>query len=240
MKILQNDPPLKRATKSNEFIELDDLLKRSDIITFHVPLNLTGEDRTLHLLDSEKLSLIRDKSVIINSSRGGVVDNSTITKLIDEKSFTVVLDVWENEPAINLSLLKKVLFATPHVAGYSYEGKVNGTKMIYNALCNFLNIKPEWQPKPLPVEDYQINIEVDYNIEEMFSKILRKIYKISEDDNEMKKMLTMSKDEAAKHFDALRKHYPLRREFLNYQVRLKKQDSNLAGILKNFRFKISS
>jgi erythronate-4-phosphate dehydrogenase len=239
MKILQNDPPLKRSTKSNEFIELDDLLKRSDIITFHVPLNLTGEDRTFHLLDPEKLSLIRDKAVIINSSRGGVVDNNAITKLIDEKSFTVVLDVWENEPAINLSLLKKVLFATPHVAGYSYEGKVNGTKMIYDALSSFLKVKPLWQPKPLPVEDYQINIEEDYTLEEMFNKILRKIYKINEDDNEMKKMLEMNKDEAAKHFDALRKHYPLRREFLNYNVRLPESNNSLAEILKGFRFSLT-
>jgi erythronate-4-phosphate dehydrogenase len=240
MNILQNDPPLKRLTKSNEFIELDDLLKKSDIITFHVPLNLAGVDKTIHLLNSGKFSLIRNKAVIINSSRGGVVDNAAMANIIDEKSFTVVLDVWENEPAINLSLLKNVLFATPHIAGYSYEGKVNGTKMIYDALCNFLSIKPEWQPKPLPVEDHQINIEQNYKLEELFNKILRKIYKIEEDDDEMKKMLMMNKKETAKHFDSLRKHYPLRREFLNYTVRLKEQNETLTEILKNFRFNVKN
>ena len=240
MNVLQNDPPLKRLTRSNEFIGLDELLNKSNIITFHVPLNLSGEDRTFHLLDSEKLSLIRDNSIIINSSRGSVVDNPAIAKLIEEKSFTVVLDVWENEPAINLSLLEKVLFATPHIAGYSYEGKVNGTKMIYNALCNFLGVKPVWQPKPLAVKDYQINIDENYKLEELFHKILNRIYKIDEDDIEMKKMLKMNKEEAAQHFDSLRKHYPLRREFLNYTIRLKEPDNNLTEILKSFRFNVEN
>jgi len=240
MKVLLNDPPLKRLTKSDEFIELKDLLKKCDIITLHVPLNLTGIDKTLHLLDYEKLSLIRDKAIIINSSRGNVIDNNALEELIDKKSFTVVLDVWENEPSINLFLLRKVNIATPHVAGYSYEGKVNGTKMIYDALCNFLGVKSLWQPKFLPVENHGINIETDYQLEEMLNKIFSKVYKIKNDDDEMKKMLTMNQEVPAKHFDALRKNYPLRREFSNYTVKFYGQNANLIEILKSFRFNVDT
>lgn len=237
MKVLQNDPPLKRITKNNEFIELEDLLKESHIITLHVPLNLSGEDKTFHLFDYERLSAIRDKVIIINSSRGGVIDNNSLEKLIDKKLFTVVLDVWENEPSINLSLLRKVNIATPHVAGYSYEGKVNGTKMIYDALCNFLEFKPGWKPKPIPVEDPQINIETDYRLEEMLRRIFSKVYKIKNDDNAMRKMLSMNQKDAAEYFDTLRKNYPHRREFSNYSVSLHEQNINLIEILQSFRFK---
>ena len=240
MKVLLNDPPLKRLAKSDEFIELKDLLKKCDIITLHIPLNLTGIDKTLHLLDYEKLSLIRDKAIIINSSRGSVIDNKALEELIDKKSFTLVLDAWENEPSINLPLLRKVNIATPHVAGYSHEGKVNGTKMIYDALCNFLKEKPIWQPKSLPVEDSQINIKTEYQLEEMLNKIFIKVYKIKNDDNELKKMLTMNQEDAAKHFDSLRKNYPLRREFSNYTIKFHGQNINLIEILKSFRFSVEA
>ncbi|MDR3667352.1 MAG: 4-phosphoerythronate dehydrogenase, partial [Ignavibacteriaceae bacterium] len=145
MNVLQNDPPLKRQTGDKRFLDLDELMN-VDIITFHVPLNMEGEDRTSHLFDHNKLNSLKDGAIIINASRGPVVDNDSLEMLISKKKFTSVLDVWENEPLINMNLLLKIRFGTPHIAGYSYEGKINGTVILYNALCTFLNKKIEWQP----------------------------------------------------------------------------------------------
>src|ERR1035437_2481819 len=109
MKVLQNDPPLKRKTGNKQFLNIKDLMG-VDIITFHVPLNLQGEDRTYHLFDYDKINSLKDGAIIINASRGPVIENNSLDKLIGEKKFTAVLDVWENEPVINMSLLQKIKF----------------------------------------------------------------------------------------------------------------------------------
>jgi hypothetical protein len=112
--------------------------------------------------------------------------------------------------------------------------------MIYDALCNFLELKPGWKPKPVPVEDPQINIETDYRLEEMLKRIFSKVYKIKNDDNAMKKMLSMNQKDAAEYFDTLRKNYPHRREFSNYSISLHEQNINLIEILKSFRFRVEA
>ena len=94
--------------------------------------------------DFEKIHSLKDGAIIINASRGPVIENDSLEKLIVHKKFTAVLDVWENEPDININLLHKIKFGSPHIAGYSYEGKVNGTVILYNALCTFLNKKNKW------------------------------------------------------------------------------------------------
>ena len=146
MKVLLNDPPLQRNGDKREFLPLDKILS-TDIITFHVPLIKEGVDKTYHILDKEKMGLINKNAILINTSRGPVVDNKELINVIREKNLRVVLDVWENEPDVNLDLLKEVLIGSPHIAGYSREGKVNGTKMIYNALCNYLNVEQKFDLK---------------------------------------------------------------------------------------------
>ncbi|MDZ7766188.1 MAG: NAD(P)-dependent oxidoreductase [Melioribacteraceae bacterium] len=98
-------------------------------------MNKSGRDKTFHLFDSEKINSLKPGTVLINSSRGGVVDNfALLDRLGKYNDITAVLDVWENEPKISGELLEKVYLGTPHIAGYSLEGKVNGTKMIYDEL----------------------------------------------------------------------------------------------------------
>ena len=144
METIINDPPLKRKTGNKIYKELDEAL-RADIVTLHVPLNKEGIDKTVHLLDYERLNGLKDNCILINSSRGSVVDNDALEKIIEKKNFTVILDVWENEPGLKPGLLKKVYIGTPHIAGYSYEGKVNGTTMILKSRKQKLIIhKSNW------------------------------------------------------------------------------------------------
>ncbi len=237
MNILLNDPPLKRKTNNPDFKDLHEVLT-ADIITLHVPLNIDGIDKTYHLFGEKTLSVLNDECIFINASRGEVVDNKILNKIIPQKKFSAVLDVWENEPDLDSSLLEKVIIGTPHIAGYSFEGKVNGTKMMYDSLCHYLKISTNWKPELPLVENELIEIDSKDNFESTLNRVLNKVYHIQNDDNEMRKVLTMSKEEKVKHFDLLRKNYPFRREFNNYTVSLKNKNSELTNILKTLRFKV--
>jgi erythronate-4-phosphate dehydrogenase len=233
MNVLQNDPPLKRKTGNNLFVNLTDLMD-VDIITFHVPLNMEGEDRTYHLFDYEKINSFKDEAVIINASRGPVVENGALDQLIGNKKFTAVLDVWENEPEINMPLLQKIKFASPHIAGYSYEGKINGTVILYNALCGFLNKKTEWTPVIPEAENSLIRINGDSSPENELCKAFNHVYSIRSDDSNMRGMVNDANP--GKYFDNLRKNYNLRREFPNYTVDINPFNPEMTSVFKNFRF----
>lgn len=237
MNVLLNDPPLKRKTNNPDFKDLPEVLK-ADIITLHVPLNMDGVDKTYHLFDEKIFSSLNDRCVLINASRGEVVNNKILNELIPQKLFSVVLDVWENEPGINISLLEKVIISTPHIAGYSFEGKVNGTTMMYDSLCRYLNITPSWKLVMPVVENDLMETESSGSVESVISSVLNKVYNIRNDDSEMRKILTMSIEEKVKHFDLLRKNYPFRREFNNYSVKVKNNNSELTDTLKALRFKV--
>lgn len=137
MRILLNDPP--RADRGEEgFVSLETLARECDIITFHTPLERNGEYRTFHLADRAFFHSLRKKPYIINTSRGEVVETEAILEALDKGLIGgAVLDVWENEPHINLELLAKVFIGTPHIAGYSADGKANATRMVLEAFCRF-------------------------------------------------------------------------------------------------------
>jgi erythronate-4-phosphate dehydrogenase len=239
MKVLLNDPPLKRKGDNRNFVELDEILK-CDIVTIHVPLNLNGIDKTHHLFDKEILSKIIDNSVLINSSRGAVVNNSDLLNSIKKQKLRVVLDVWENEPDINVELLKMVSIGTPHIAGYSNEGKVNGTKMIYDSLCVFLEMEKTFSfelPEPI---NSKLHFIISDKIETAMENLVSTIYSIKNDDIKMREMIMMDTDKRIKQFDLQRKNYPQRREFNNYTI----EDSNLSKsikeTLKKLRFNFST
>lgn len=137
MRILLNDPP--RADRGEEgFVSLETLARECDIITFHTPLERNGEYRTFHLADRAFFHSLRKKPYIINTSRGEVVETEAILEALDKGLIGgAVLDVWENEPHINLELLDKLFIGTPHIAGYSADGKANATRMVLEAFCRF-------------------------------------------------------------------------------------------------------
>ena len=237
MKVLLNDPPLQRNGDKREFLPLDKILS-TDIITFHVPLIKEGVDKTYHILDKEKMGLINKNAILINTSRGPVVDNKELINVIREKNLRVVLDVWENEPDVNLDLLKEVLIGSPHIAGYSREGKVNGTKMIYNALCNYLNVEQKFDLKNDFIEGSDLKLLDFPEPEKSLNNLVSKIYNIKADDDLMREMINKTKAEKVFYFESLRKDYPLRREFTNYKISIAKEKSYLKNTLEQLRFKI--
>ena len=154
MKIMLNDPPRKDNGES-EFVDLYTIAAECDVITFHTPLIKEGKYKTFHLADKDFFASLRKKPVIINTSRGEVVDTSAILDAINEKRVSeVIIDVWENEPHINLDLLHKVYVGTPHIAGYSSDGKLNATIMTLKSLCEFFHL------------DVDINLSLDEDFRE--------------------------------------------------------------------------
>lgn len=237
MKVLKNDPPLERKGIGKNYLPLKEILN-TDIITLHVPLSYKGIDKTFHLLNANNLKMIKENTVIINTSRGAVIDNSALLKEAVKKNFNLILDVWENEPTINNDLLKKTKIATPHIAGYSLEGKVNGTKMIYDSLCKFLNRENTWQPKLPSVEHQVLRLSEDRLDEERLYKLLSSVYNPEEDDSRLREISNYKLDEQAEYFDKLRKNYLVRREFCNYTVQISEKDKHLKLFLESLRFKV--
>jgi len=157
---------------------------------------------------------------------------------IEKKNLKVVLDVWENEPEINVELLNKVLIGTPHIAGYSYEGKVNGTKMIYDSLCKFLETEKSFSFK-LETPQNSIKQFDEFNkLEIGLNDLISNIYSIRDDDNRMRKIIVMNKNERIKDFDLQRKNYPKRREFYNYTIPANKLSAQIRKILMALRFNL--
>ncbi len=238
MQVVVNDPPLQRTTSERHFSTLEEALK-CDIVTFHVPLNKSGIDKTIHLLNEENISLIKEGTILINSSRGKVVSNEVLKKRLENKNdIRTVLDVWETEPNYDSELLKLVSIGTPHIAGYSYEGKVNGTVMIYKALSQHLSVNSNWKPKLIEVVDNKIECNGSETEEELLLKLFSKSYSIIEDDALMRQGLNLPLNEKLEHFDRLRKKYRIRRELNNFEVSLNYDNLKLKNLLKILRVKL--
>lgn len=236
LKVLKNDPPKERERMGSSYVTLDEALQ-ADIITLHVPLTVGGIDKTFHLLDETELKKIKAGAILFNTSRGAVINNKALLNNIDRKDIGVVLDVWEEEPFIDVNLVKKVDIGTAHIAGYSIEAKANGTKMIYDALCSFTNRPNNWTPSIPKTEDSEINSPTGGSFEEKLDFIFAQMYKINDYDLAMRKMSSIDENLRGEYFDKLRKDHPSRREFNNYSFKRKDTDDNLSGILKTFRLR---
>ncbi len=220
--VLRNDPWLEEKGVKKKFHKLDELMD-ADIITLHTPLTKEGRYPTYHLFDKKQLDKLNKKTLLINSSRGAVVDNNYLLQMLEEKKiWGAVLDVWENEPDINLQLLEKVYLGTPHIAGYSFDGKVNGSVMIFNKICDHLHIDLKLDVKDIipKVEDNIIETDPSGSCERVIHNIIKKIYDIDKDFEKLKEMNNIN--QKAAFFNKLRKEYPIRREFFNYKVRTDK------------------
>ncbi len=235
LNILKNDPPIKRKTGFTDYYDLDQLMN-ADIITIHVPLIKEGIDKTHHLFDYSRLNKLKNETILINTSRGSVIDNKVLTDIIQRKKLNVILDVWENEPFLNRELLNNVNIGTPHIAGYSLEGKANGTIILYNTLCEFLKKPKTWRPQLPEVKDKIILPEL--KTQDSLQKALSFVYKIKEDDLKLKKINEIDEAKESAYFDSLRKNYPLRRELSNYKIKMITRNEELDKILKAFRFDV--
>lgn len=138
------DPPRQKAGHTDEeYLPLDEILCRSDIVTLHTPLTRKGDSATYHLIDAEALSLMKPGAILINAARGGVVDTVALKNALAEGRIRAIIDTWEHEPDIDASLLPLVDIGTFHVAGYSHEGKQRATRMIIEAAGRHFNITPD-------------------------------------------------------------------------------------------------
>lgn len=167
---LINDPPKSRMnSKEIKYHDLDYLISNSDIITLHVPFQQQGEFPTYHLIGEREIQMMKPGTILINSSRGGIVDESALKKAIEEKHIRTVVDVWENEPEIDRKLLEVSEISTPHIAGYSLEGKKRATKMALEALQHHLGIPIEFKGlecmNPIEMNVTRKQIEESYNPE---------------------------------------------------------------------------
>jgi erythronate-4-phosphate dehydrogenase len=236
MNILLNDPPRERIEKNGEFVSLDYLVEKSDIITFHVPLNLDGTDKTFHLADKSFFQKFSNGKIFINTSRGEVVETNALKEAIrDKKISACVLDVWENEPLIDRELLNEVDIATPHIAGYSVEGKANGTSTCVNILNDFFNLglKPNWYPEHLPSPRRAKEIMIDCkgkSTQEVIFDCIISTYDIAEDDIKLRNSVS--------DFERQRAEYPVRREFNYYDVHLCNADGLISSVISELGFNL--
>lgn len=205
MKVLLNDPPREEQEGPGRFHSLHTLAERCDILSFHVPLNRAGKYQTFHLADEAFFRSLCRQPVFINTSRGEVADTAALLHALESGLISdAVIDVWENEPDIDRALLHKAFIATPHIAGYSADGKANATRMALTALCKFFGIKPDFHivpPKP-------VNPVITASNE---TEAYLQMYDPRRDSDALKSQPEL--------FEKLRGDYPLRRERQAYLFR---------------------
>ena len=257
MRVLQNDPPRERevgragpsAPHSGgrlgqpslpTFVSLNRVCAEADIITVHVPLTESGPDATFHMFDARRIASLKHQPILINTARGAVVDATALLETIAAKKLSgVVLDVWEGEPDIRADLLNAVDLGTPHIAGYSFDGKINGTRMIHLAVCGFFGIKPTWEPTlpPPPVPYCDCGIGAGEDDEDVLRRVIRQIYDITDDDAALRKIIS-APDEIGANFDKLRAKYPVRREFFNTKLKLRGAGESLWQKFAALKFRL--
>ncbi len=227
-RVLANDPPLQRKAEArnelHNYVSIEQVVAESDIITLHVPLTHEGEDVTYHLFDADTLAQCKMGVWILNACRGAVIDNMALLEAVKKGAIAAtVLDVWENEPKPNQELVQAVDLATPHIAGYSYDGKINGTIQLYEAVCDHLGMPVG--PKPLQLRVLTAQDERPLmlpstlpNDQAFVHALVRQLYDISADHAWMQATLSLDEHERAAAFIAQRKAYPRRRGFQWYQL----------------------
>ncbi len=235
LRVLLNDPP--RAHQEPDFrsLLLDELVE-ADFLSLHVPLVLEGEDPTHHLFDREQLSKIKNGTVLINASRGAVVDGAALKVELQEERLKAVLDVWENEPSIDYELLELVQIGTPHVGGQSLEARERGTEVIFQACCRHLGVHPGWsspgssQPRRLVLREKQRRRE------EALHSLVREAYDIEADDRMFRELLQVPAQERVERFHRLRRTYR-RHELSAFSVELS-AGSPLEGPCRALGFRV--
>ena len=236
LKVLLNDPPRERVEGQEQFVSLETIQQEADIITFHVPLNMTGKDATFHLVSEDFLQNLGKTPLLINSCRGEVFDTEAVYNALEANDISgTIIDCWENEPELDLELLNLAEYGTPHIAGYSKDGKANGTQMSIQAVSRFFNLGiDDWEPTGVELPKNSI-ITIDGNQRREYSVLAEAIlstYDIETDDEALR--------EAPHLFEKLRGDYPVRREFGSFTIKSKNIEKSTLEKLKELGFKIEN
>ena len=236
MRVLLNDPPRERAEGSGDFVSLETIIKESDIVTVHVPLTKSGQDATLHLFDSERLASMKPSQILINSSRGPVVDCKALKAALMKGGLKgAVRDVWEGEPDLDPELIDLLDITTPHIAGYSADGKANGTTMSVRTVATELGIDElkEWKASGIPAPEQALEFAIDASgktKQEVLSEAIFHAYDVRGDSGKLRAN--------PQQFERLRGDYQIRREPSAFTIMLSGADADTAASLKALDFNI--
>lgn len=240
MRILLNDPPLAEKTGDPLYRPLAEILPQCDVITLHTPLERKGAHPTFHLADEKFFAQLKRGAIFINASRGEVMDTATVLAALKAQTVRrAICDVWEHEPTISRALLAATVLGSQHIAGYSYEGLYNGTVQCHAALCRHFGLTQPWTPPRSVTHPTLPALETDaagVELETALARIILAAYDITADDRKLRDGVQLDEKAMGKHFDALRKNYPERREFAARSARIKNASPLLLAILRGFGF----
>ena len=236
LKVLLNDPPRERNEGGELFVSIDRIKEESDFITFHVPLTPEGRDKTLHIVDDAFLRNLRKRPVLINTSRGKVVDGLALKNSIIQRQLSgCVLDVWEGEPAVDSELLKSMDIGTPHIAGYSADGKANGSSQSVQSLSRFFKLGMDnWSTSelPAPVPEQIVIDGSGMGLLDVVTDAVLHTYDILKDDGALRS--------SPLRFEQLRAEYPVRREMGAYKIKIINDEAGAGPVLENLGFQVLS
>lgn len=227
------DPP-RQAAEGGEYVSLEQIIEQCDVISLHTPLTRSGDSATWHLFDQQRLQQLKQGAWLINAARGPVVDNAALREvLLEREDLQAVLDVWEKEPEVDPALAELCVLATPHIAGYSLDGKQRGTAQIYQAYCAFIG-----QPAAIALSDLlpapwlsEVSLHGDSDPAWALAMLCRGVYDPRRDDADFRRSLVGNVAEQRAAFDVLRKQYPVRREIEGLKVRIEGDAPGLRQIV---------
>lgn len=241
MKVIVNDPPLARTTGDPQYRPLEELMT-ADVISLHVPLTETGADPTLHLWDAARIARMKRGSMLFNTARGPVVDGHALSgALVSGHLCGAVLDVWEHEPSIDVGLLGHVLLGTPHIAGYSLDGKINAARMMFQALVAHFGLGLTW-PEPHgvpPAWNGEVSVHSAPDEQGVLRGVVTRCYDIEQDDARLRLTELLAPDERSQAFRALRAQYPVRREFTATRVKAAGASPAVVHALRELGFTVT-
>ncbi len=235
------DPPRAEREGTAGFVDME-TISGADIVTVHVPLERDGKHPTLGLINREFIENLEPGTILINTSRGNVHDESALKeRLVRQDDIHAILDVWRNEPGIDAELVAKAAVATPHIAGYSIDGKLRATNRLYEAWCQFSHVTPEWDyqgrlPEPqIPC----INLHNIGSPLQAISVALPGVYDVLQDDRTLRNLCDDPDKDTGSGFDLLRRCYPVRRECGAYRVAGLNLSESVLSALERFGFMLT-
>ncbi|MFI8608226.1 4-phosphoerythronate dehydrogenase PdxB [Pseudomonas sp. NPDC077649] len=224
------DPP-RQAAEGGDFVDLERIVAECEVISLHTPLDAG----TRYLFDAARLAALKPGAWLINASRGAVVDNAALRQLLPQRpDLKAVLDVWEGEPQADVELAALCQLATPHIAGYSLDGKLRGTAQIYQACCRALGLPEQVRLADLLPAPWLSEVALDGTADPAWAlaALCRAVYDPRRDDADFRRSLIGDAEARRAGFDRLRKHYPMRRELDGLRVRLQGEAPELAALVR--------
>ena len=235
------DPPLAAAGATSESFEsLDTLLAECDLLSLHTPLTRQGEHATFHLLDARRLQALALDCLLINTARGEVVDNRALLDLLGRREDLVTfIDTWEDEPRVLRELLRQVDLATPHIAGYSVEGRLRGTQAVLDAAAAHFGWTPGWHMSRHLPPPTLLQPSATANPRDFWRQLFAQHLDIRRDDKAFRVNAELADDERGKHFDSLRRVYADRLEYARFSLTATSAGEQV-GVLRELGFEIAN